>query len=447
MTSKKATADLEEAVVPFADVKPWAKNPRQVKKKDYDRLRAQVLELGIYKRLLVVPDPDLYGFDFHGKADKFIIAGGNTRFRVIFDLGHSEVAITIRRPKDEAELLKLAMSDNDHVGEWDEQSLAEQIYKVRDSIKLADYKIDIAKPVGLESLLTSFGPDLDATPEDTVPDPEPQTDTQLGDIFNLGPHRLLCGDATAAWAYQALLGDERAGLVFTDPPYNVAYKGQKFGEIMNDDMAPEAFIDFSVAFMQRLHEFSREGAALYICSGYSSYPPFLYALKKAGMTFSCPIIWVKDNPTMGWEDYKKQHEMVLKARREKKRTATPILYAWNKGRHYFAADRFEADVWIMKKRAGETMLHPTQKPLSLVQRAIRNSSVKEDLVLDPFVGSGTTIIAAEREGRTARAMDLDPFNIDTTIRRYAALGGPGVKEIRATRSRVGLPAQAEATGT
>jgi DNA modification methylase len=280
-------------------------------------------------------------------------------------------------------------------------------------------------------------------PEDTVPDPEPTTDTEVGDIFNLGPHRLLCGDATAAWSYQALLGEERAGLVFTDPPYNVAYKGQKFGEIMNDDMAPEAFIEFSVAFMQRLHEFSREGAALYICSGYSSYPPFLYALYRAGMTFSCPIIWVKDNPSMGWEDYKKQHEMVLKARREKKRTATPILYGWNKGRHYFAADRFEADVWIMKKRAGATMLHPTQKPLSLVQRAIRNSSVKEDLVLDPFVGSGTTIIAAEREGRTARAMDLDPFNIDTTIRRYAALGGPSIKDIRATKTRAVLPSPTE----
>jgi DNA modification methylase len=146
---------------------------------------------------------------------------------------------------------------------------------------------------------------------------------------------------------------------------------------------------------------------------------------------------------MGWEDYKKQHEMVLKARREKKRTATPILYGWNKGRHYFAADRFEADVWIMKKRAGATMLHPTQKPLSLVQRAIRNSSVKEDLVLDPFVGSGTTIIAAEREGRTARAMDLDPFNIDTTIRRYAALGGPSIKDIRATKTRAVLPSPTE----
>lgn len=333
-------------------------------------------------------------------------------------------------------MLEYALSDNDHVGLTDEQALAEIAFPVRDRIHLEDYRIDIGQTASLEGLLTSFGPDLETQPEDTVPDPETESRTQLGDLFELGTHRLLCGDATAPWAYQALLEGDKADIIFTDPPYNVAYKSEKLGSIENDDMAPDEFITFSCAFMDRLHAAAKPGAAVYICSGYSSYPPFLYAMKRAGMTFSCPIIWVKESPTMGWEDYHKQHKMILKGRAVKRRTATPILYGWNGGRHYFAKDRFEADVWIMKRRPGQTMLHPTQKPLALVQRALRNSSEAGALVLDPFGGRGSTLIAAEREGRRARIIDLDPKYVDVIIRRYAAQGAKTEREIRATLRRV-----------
>ncbi len=138
---------------------------------------------------------------------------------------------------------------------------------------------------------------------------------------------------------------------------------------------------------------------------------------------------------MGWQDYKKKHEMILKAKKEKRR-ATPIMYGWNGGRHYFLEDRFEADVWEIKRRPGSTMLHPTQKPLAMICRAIRNSSRAGEIVLDPFGGSGSTLIAAEREGRKARVIELDPKYVDVIIRRYAAFTETPEAEIRATRRRI-----------
>jgi DNA modification methylase len=227
----------------------------------------------------------------------------------------------------------------------------------------------------------------------------------------------------------------KADLIFCDPPYNVDYHGEKHGGILNDAMSADAFIAFSECFMARMAAATKEGGSFYICSGYSSYPPFLYALKKAGMTYSGPIIWIKDNPSMGWQDYKKKHEMILKAKKEKRR-ATPIMYGWNGGRHYFLEDRFEADVWEIKRRPGSTMLHPTQKPLAMICRAIRNSSRAGEIVLDPFGGSGSTLIAAEREGRKARVIELDPKYVDVIIRRYAAFTETPEAEIRATRRRI-----------
>lgn len=226
-----------------------------------------------------------------------------------------------------------------------------------------------------------------------------------------------------------------ADLVWTDPPSNVAYSGGetgKFGQILGDDMSEEDFVEFVIAFITRMKENIKKGGVFYICSGYSSYPTFVYALKIAGLVYSSPIIWVKNNTSLGWADYRKKQEMVLKGKRGRKK-AQPILYGWNKGKHYFPEHKFEADVWEMARRPSQTMLHPTQKPIGLIQRALRNSSRPDEIVLDPFAGSGSTIIAADREGRTAYTMELDPIFIDVIIRRYAALGGPTENEIRASR--------------
>ena len=335
-----------------------------------------------------------------------------------------------------------ALSDNDPAAEYDEQALAELIYRNKDQMPIEIFRLNIAKPVPIENLLIQYGPRLEAAEEDTVPKPDVKPIAEYGDIYELGPHRLVCGDATEEWAYKALMGEEKADMVFTDPPYNVNYEGDKFSKIMNDDMDPELFIKFTELFMQRLKDATKPGGVLYICSGYSSYPPFVYCMQKIGLYYSGPIIWVKNQSSMGFEDYKKKHEMVLQAKKKAKK-ALPILYGWNGGRHYFASDKFEADVWEMARRASTTMLHPTQKPLALVQRALRNSSRTKESVLDPFAGSGSTLVAAEREGRVARVMELDPIYVDTIIRRYAALGGPNEHEIRETKKKAAIPKKKE----
>ena len=407
---------------PIDKVRSWKENPRTIKKGDYDRLKKQILELGFYKPLVATSDGN----------GGWVVVGGNMRLRALKEIGAAEVELTIvDAPTDELKL-KYTLSDNDRAGAWDDQALAELAYRTKDKIgDLEMFKVDLTAPVNVGRVLDAFGPSQDPE-EDQVPRPEPKAVTKPGDVFALGRHRVICGDATRQEDYDRLFQGKKADLIFTDPPYNVAYQGTKYAPILNDDLSEDGFIAFVEAWMERFRKNLKQGGVFYICSGYSSYPPFLYAIKKTGMTFAGPIVWVKNNTSLGWNDYRHKHEMVLKGT-NKGRQAQPILYGWNGGRHYFFESRFEADVWEMNRRASTTMLHPTQKPLALVQRAIKNSSRPGELVLDPFGGSGSTLIAAERESRAARILELDPVYVDVMIRRFAALGGPDEEEIRATR--------------
>jgi len=415
---------MEIKRVPIDQVENWKDNPRNTKIKDFNRLKAQIVRLGIYKPILCFPE-----------EDKYITLGGNTRLRALRELGHTEVDISIIHPKDDAEKLMYALSDNDRISEYDDQGLAELTYKQKDQMPFEIFRFDVGNTISVEHLLNQYGPSGGGAEEDTIPKPDPVPETEIGDIYQLGPHRLLCGDSTHLDCYEALLEGAKADLVFTDPPENPILEGSGFKKIMNDNMEAETFIQFTTQFMSRLAENTKKGGVFYICSGYSSYPAFVYGIKFAGMTYSGPIIWVKNQTSMGWEDYKKKHEMILKAKNGAKK-ATPILYGWNGGAHYFAKDKIEADVWEASRRASATMLHPTQKPLEIVQRAIRNSSRPKEMVLDPFGGSGTTLIAADREGRTARLIEMDPIFCDVIIRRYAALGAFTEEEIRATKTRM-----------
>lgn len=413
---------MKITAVPITECEPWEKNPRNIRKRDFERLKRQLQDLGQFKPLIA-----------ERINGKYIILGGNMRIRALQDLGFQEVNIILVKPKDEATRIKIALADNDRAGEYDDQALAELIYEHADEIQLHDYKIDVGKQADLETVLTAYGPEFDQAAEDKVPEiSEDEPITKPGEIFQLGLHRLMCGDSTSPVDATALMAGEKAGMVFTDPPYNVAYKGRKHDEIMGDDQTEEEFIEFCVKFVEQLKHHSAEGAAFYICSGYSSYPAFLYAIRKNGLTFSCPIIWVKNNTSLGWGDYRHKHEMMLKARKQKRKSATPILYGWNGGRHYFKDGRFEADVWEIKRVSSAQMVHPTQKPLAIIRRALRNSSKRGELVLDLFGGSGATLIAAEQEGRRAYIMDLDPRYCDVIIRRWASWTNRDETDVRGT---------------
>jgi len=411
---------------PIEQCENWAKNPRNIRKKDFARLKRQIQDVGIIKPLLA-----------EKKGNKFIILGGNMRLRAYKDLGYKQVDLILIEPKNEAARIKIALADNDRAGEYDEQALAELVYAHADEIKLTDYKIDFGHQADLESVLTAFGPEFDEGQEDLPPEPEEgEAIAKYGDIYTLGNHRLVCGDSTSQIDTGHLMQGKKAAMVFTDPPYNVDYSGgrgeAKFGTILNDAQTEDEFVNFTLKFMELMKFYIKDEGVFYICTGFNSYGVFVYAIKKCGLTFSCPIIWIKNNSGLGWADYRHKHEIVLKARKPKgKKIAQPILYGWNGGRHYYREDRFETDVWEIKKVPNQQMIHPTQKPLQLIRRAMRNSRRRGDLVLDFFGGSGATLIASEQEGRHARIMELDPKYIDVIIRRYAAAIKKPEDEIRA----------------
>lgn len=412
--------------MPIAEVHPWPDNPRHAKKHDLDRLRTQIIELGIYRPLLCA----------HTERG-WITVGGNQRLQILNELHQTQVEIVDIATQDPAMWLKYALSDNDFVGINDEQALAEMAYLHKEEIDTKTYCVAVNEPVPLAAVMEEYGPTMQEANEDSVPDIAPgSAKTNVGDMFELGKHRLMCGDATDQKHIERLMNGRLADAVFTDPPYNVGYKGTKSEGILGDNQSPEKFIEFSVKFFERIKEALKPGGVYYICSGYSSYPTFLYAIHSVGLVFSCPIIWVKNTSALGWGDYRHKHEMVLKGKVAKRRSrkAQPILYGWNKGAHYFKDTRYEADVWEARKRASQSMLHPTQKPVALSRRALKNSTKEKEIVLDLFAGSGSTLIGAVQTSRTCYAMELDPKYCDIIIKRYAHFLNIKERDIWKTRN-------------
>jgi hypothetical protein len=220
---------------------------------------------------------------------------------------------------------------------------------------------------------------------DEAPDPPEDPVTRSGDLWLLGEHRLLCGDATKADDLARVLAGGAADMVFTDPPYNVDYSGAGHRKIANDALGSAFAIFLDVACQTML---GATRGALYICMSSSEIDALKSAFVAAGGHWSTFVIWSKSAFTLGRSDYQRQYE--------------PILYGWPQGsRHYWCGDRDQSDVWAYEKpRAND--LHPTMKPVALVERAIRNSSKSGDIVLDPFAGSGTTLMAAEATGAGRR---------------------------------------------
>lgn len=275
--------------------------------------------------------------------------------------------------------------------------------------------------------------------DDELPAPPPPT-SQLGDLWDLGRHQLLVGDCTTHWAYDALLGQNLADLVWTDPPYNVNVRGQA-GAILNDHLADEVFRRFLAEFYRCTAAAMRPGACIYVAHADSGRTNFTAAFQASGLKLSQVRIWVKQAATFGWQDYNWRHE--------------PILYGWKEGAaHFFAGDFTLTSVidWgeldpnkmtkgqlrelvkeIQAKALHSTVtrhdkpsrseLHPTMKPVALIEEMIEASSRENELVLDPFGGSGSTLIACEKLNRRAALIELDPHYADVIVGRWQAFTG------------------------
>jgi DNA modification methylase len=241
---------------------------------------------------------------------------------------------------------------------------------------------------------------------------------QMGQIWQLGKHRILCGDSTEWPDVKRLMGEDLAQLIWSDPPWNVNYgggvnsnnaQGYKVRTINNDNLGKD-FPLFVEKFTERMHEFSLPGAPVYVVMGAQEWPLIDQWLRARGFHWSSTIIWVKDQLVLSRKDYHTQFE--------------PMWYGWNEkaARLQEVIDRKQSDTWFID-RPKKSEEHPTMKPLELVERAIINSSRPGAVVLDLFAGSGTTLIACERQGRVCRTMDNDPKYVAVALERWSQMTG------------------------
>ena len=353
-----------------------------------------------------------------GERDDNIVIGGHQRLLAARRLGIKQVpVIFVDLTQDQARLLNVAL--NKISGEWDEELLGRMLsdlHAVADlDLTLTGFDEDeldkLLKSLDIrEKRETREAFDVEAALEAA----RVATRAKRGELWAMGDHRLLVGDATDSGDVSRLLGDTRPAMCFTDPPYNVALgdhggqqRGSKKRRIQNDAMAPEQWDAFIRAWSKNLVE--NVDGAIYCCMSTKEWASVSRALAETGAHWSDTIIWKKDRFVMGRADYQRQYE--------------PIWFGWREGaKHHWCGDRDQGDVWEID-RPTDSEAHPTMKPLLLVERAINNSSQTGDVILDLFLGSGTTLIAAERTGRTCYGMELDPHYGSVVLARWESFSG------------------------
>ncbi|SFB02855.1 DNA modification methylase [Collimonas sp. OK607] len=387
---------------PIESLIPYARNARSHSDEQVAQIAASITEFGWTNPILI-------------DGERGVIAG-HGRLLAARKLALKEAPVIELSHLTAIQKKAYILADNrlaENAG-WDQELLRLELGE----LKLADVDLE----------LLGFGTDeLDAllaadntegkTDEDKVPGVPETPVSRAGDLWLLGDHKVLCGDATNADDFHALLGDELVDMTFTDPPYNVNYantaKDKMRGTnrpILNDNMG-EGFGAFLQAACQNILNVTKGG--VYIAMSSSELDTLQLAFRSAGGKWSTFVIWAKNTFTLGRADYQRQYE--------------PILYGWRDGaEHYWCGARDQGDVWFIKK-PHKNDLHPTMKPVELVEKAVRNSSKSRDLVLDPFGGSGSTLIACEKSGRRARLIELDPKYVDVIVRRWQEFTGQEAK--------------------
>ena len=349
------------------------------------------------------------------------VIAGHGRLLAARKLGLAEVPVVPMTHLTDIQRRALILADN-KIGEnaaWDEELLGLELAELND----AGFDLGLTgfTPEEWDALIAGDESTKDGLIDDDAVPEVPETPiSRTGDLWLLGEHKLLCGDATQADDYAALLGEELPDMAFTDPPYNVNYANTakdklrgKNRPILNDNLG-EGFGKFLVAACQNILAVTK--GAVYIAMSSSELDTLQSAFRSAGGKWSTFIIWAKNTFTLGRADYQRQYE--------------PILYGWRDGvDHYWCGARDQGDVWQVKKPQ-KNDLHPTMKPVELVERAVRNSSKTRDIVLDPFGGSGSTLIACEKSGRRARLIELDPKYVDVIVRRWQEFTGQEAKRAR-----------------
>jgi site-specific DNA-methyltransferase (adenine-specific) len=374
----------------IAEIKTNPKNPRVIKDEKFAKLVQSLKDFPqmLEKRPLVC---------FTDTDGKLVVLGGNMRLKAAKEIGLKELPVIIADDWTEEQKAQFLIKDNVGFGDWNWDELQSDW----DVQQLADWGLDI--PQQFEVKAEAEEDDFD------VPEGGIETDIVLGDLFEIGEHRLLCGDSTQTDTFKALFGEQLADLVVTDPPYNVAYEGKtkKKLTIENDSMGDGDFYQFLYDFYTALGSYTKAGGSWYVWHADSEGANFRKAMADAGIMVKQCLIWIKNSMVMGRQDYQWKHE--------------PCLYGWKEGAaHGWYSDRKQTTI-LEFDRPQRNAEHPTMKPIPLFAYQIGNSSKQGDIVADGFGGSGTTMVACHQMNRKAYLVEFDPKYCQVIIDRMRKL--------------------------
>jgi DNA modification methylase len=400
--------------VPISRISPAAYNPRKSLRPEdpeYQRLLKSMNEFGCVEPLV-----------WNQQTGNLV--GGHQRFTTLVAQGATSVDVSVvDLPLDKEKALNIAL--NKIAGQWDNSKLTTLLAELSSGSSL-DLGLTGFELPELDGLLDGIGTrDLGAENFDVAAEltRDLPVVTKPGDLIKLGRHRLLCGDAANPECMTRLLGDARARLLCSDPPYNVDYqasrrpkakkdqaKGSQWSSIRNDALPPDRYAQWFGMVIASVEPYLDPGGPYYLWNGHANFALMHETLTRKGLPPSCVITWAKEHFAPGFGDYQQQTEF--------------CLYGWKRGaKHAWHGGKGQSTIWDVRRDRSGHYQHPTQKSLELFERILRNSSRTGDLVLDPFLGSGTTLIAAARLGRICYGLEIEPKYCDVIVRRFIAGAG------------------------
>ena len=391
-------------IADITTIKPYENNPRKLKDSAIEKVAMSLKEYGFRQPIVVDKDR--------------IIVVGHTRYRASKKLGFKEVPITVADNLTPEQINAYRIADNRTAeeSEWDNELLKMEIK----DLEAKDFKLDLLgfNEDQLNDML--FEEKQGLTDEDEVPETPEEPITKLGDIWKLGKHKLICGDATNKDTVKLLMEDNKADLIFTDPPYNVNYSARtgirsgkirdNMSHIKNDNLSDDEFDNLLENSIKNMFENLDSKASYYICNNWHCSDVFKKILQKLNINVKAWIVWNKDWMSVGHSEYRSNHEFIFFGTLDSKNR---IFH--NQGK--------ENDVWTIRKLSPTNKIHTTEKPVALVERAIKNSSNNNQIVIDFFSGSGSTLIACEKNNRIFKGLELDPKYCDVIVKRWEQFTG------------------------
>ena len=384
-------SEMQWQTLPLGQLRPAAYNPRKALKpsdKEYQKIKNSIQEFGYVEPIIVNYD--------------MTVIGGHQRLTVLKDLGYTEAQCVVLHIEDEAKVKALNIALNKISGEWNEQLLADLLVDLQD----AQFDLDLTgfEAPEVDQLFSKLhNKDIEEDNFDVEEELKNPAFSQAGDIWTLGRHRVICGDSTLPETFKLLMEGKRANLVLTDPPYNVNVE-ETAGKIKNDNMPDADFYNFLFCAFVNMEQNMEQDASIYVFHADTQGLTFRRAFADAGFNLSGCCIWKKNALVLGRSPYQWQHE--------------PCLFGWKKGgKHLWYSDRKQTTIWEydMPKASKD---HPTMKPIALMAYPIKNSTMTNCIVLDPFLGSGSTLIACQETGRICYGVELDEKFMDVIVKRY-----------------------------